>query len=337
LATRRREPKKKSNNGIWVGTAISMGIIVLISLALYFKFKPAPADSQSGAITEANLAKQTFKAEGLPKLGDAPGGSGSFADLLTTIGGAKNVMSAGGFEEEKKAKATEVCAALHGAAASSISEGFLDAGIDPKRFESAELRSDLGVLGKAVRLQVKAHLDDVEFDQAQAIALSYLKLGQQAFEKNIRLKSRQRGFAMMKSALSTLGQVNRARYDDGEIKQDKLTELNNQVMKWNNAIKTVEDVWNSKLKSTESVNQPKGIPNIGDLIQIAKEDKDRSFRIWAARRLGYALFERGDKGNQEAINAAIEELKADSDKLVAKAAEAGQSIADSDEYYELRK
>ena len=98
-----------------------------------------------------------------------------------------------------------------------------------------------------------------------------------------------------------------------------------------------EDVWNSKLKPTEGVNASKGIPNISDLIKIAKEDQDPTFRIWASLRLGYALYERGDQGNQKAITAAIEELKLDSNKQVAAAAKAGESIKDSDEYYELRK
>ena len=42
-------------------------------------------------------------------------------------------------------------------------------------------------------------------------------------------------------------------------------------------------------------------------------------------------------GNQTAIKEAIEALKSDSEKLVADAAGAGASIANSDEYYELRK
>ena len=333
----RTRKKKKSNNGVWVGSGISVGILALICLALFLKMRPGPPDSSSGAITDANLAKQTLKTAGLPDLGNAPGGSGSFAALLTTIGEAKIVMRSGGFEDEKAAAAQKIVQALHGAAASTLTASALDAKIPEKRFESPDLKRDLQVLGTSVRKQVDAHIELAEFDQAQAIALSYLNLGKQVFDKNVRLKSRQRGLAMMRSALSTIGRINRARYDDGEIEKDGLRELNDKVMDWNNAIKALEDVWNSKLKPTEGVNASKGIPNISDLIKIAKEDQDPTFRIWASLRLGYALYERGDQGNQKAITAAIEELKLDSNKQVAAAAKAGESIKDSDEYYELRK
>ncbi|MGB0766633.1 MAG: hypothetical protein ACPGYV_02865, partial [Phycisphaeraceae bacterium] len=289
MAKRRRETKKKSNNGIWIGTGVSACVVVLIAIALYFKFQPGPPDSPSGAITETNLAKQNLKTSDLPDLGKAPGGSGSFGQLLAEIAGAKNVMRSGGFEQEKKTKAREITQALHGAAAGQLADGFLDAKIPPKRFESPDLKQDLQVLGSAVRMQVDAHLEDVEFDAARAIAASYLKLGQQAFEKNTRLKSRQRGLAMMRSALSTMGRINRARYDDGAIGEDELRAANDQIMDWNNAIKDVEDVWNSKLKVIESVNQAERIPNIADLVTVANEDKDATFRVFAARRLGYAL------------------------------------------------
>lgn len=334
---RRRPAKKKSSNGVWVGSAISAGILIIICVALFFKFQPGPPDRASGSITQANLAKQTLKTDGLPDLGDAPGGSGGFGELLTTLASAKNVMRSGGFEAEKAAKSREVVQALHGAAASSLPANALDEKIPEKYFDSPEMQTTISVLGSAIRHEVDRHLEAVQFDQAQAIGLSYLNLGKQIFEKNERLKSRQRGLAMMKSALSTLGKVNRARYDDGEIDQDELAKANEQVMAWNKVIGDFEKSWNSKLKTTESVNASKNIPNITDLVKIAKEDEDLTFRRWAALRLGYALYERGDQGNQDAIKSAIEELKNDSDKLVAQAAAAGESIKDSDEYYELRK
>lgn len=338
MATRRRPKKKSSNNGVWIGSGISAGIVILIAVALYFKFQPGPADRPSGDITEANLAKQTLKTDALPDLGDAPGGEGSLAALLTEAEKVKNFLGAGGPEDDEKAeKAKPAIEALHGAAASAMGKGVLDSKIPPKYFDSPETKSSFAAVGTAVRITIDNHLEKIEFDEAQGIAISYLKLGQKVYENNTRLKSRQRGLALMKSALRKLGDINRARYDDGEIEQDELRTRNDKIMKWNNAIKALEDVWNSKLATTESVNQKKGIPNTADLIKIAKEDEDVTFRAWAALRLGYALYERGDAGNQEAVKAAIEELKNDSDKLVATAAAAGESIKDADEYYELRK
>lgn len=336
MATRRR-PKKKSNNGIWVGSGISAAIVILISIALYFKFQPPPPDNLSGSITESNLAKQTLDTASLPSLGSAPGGSGSLNDLLKAIADAKLILRSGGYEDEKPAKAKSVVDALHGASASSIPANAFDAKIPPKYFESSELRDELSVLGKAVRMQVDAHNEEAQFDEAQGIAVSYFNFGKQVFEKNIRLKSRQRGLAIMRSALSTMGRINYARYDDGEIEKEDRNKFNEKTMAWSAAIKKLEGAWNGKLKTTESVNQAKGMPNTADLIKIAKEDRDLTFRVWASLRLGYALYERGDMGSQNAIKSAIEDLKADSEKMVANAATQGESIKDADEYYELRK
>ncbi|MFK7789199.1 MAG: hypothetical protein AB8C95_06885, partial [Phycisphaeraceae bacterium] len=137
--------------------------------------------------------------------------------------------------------------------------------------------------------------------------------------------------------LRTMKRIIRERYEDGEIDKDELAAADKPVLEWEKAISSLEQSWNSKLLPIESVNAAKGMPNISDLIKVANEDKDLTFRVWAALRLGYAKYERGDEGNQEAIKAAIEALKTDSEKLVAKAAAEGESIKDSDEYYELRK
>ncbi|MEM9345000.1 MAG: hypothetical protein AAGB26_00140 [Planctomycetota bacterium] len=334
----KRKKKKQSNNGVWIGMGISGVITSIIVIALAASSGSDPADNLSGKITESTLAKQTLKTDGLPNLGNAPGGSGSLQALLSEAQASKNMITAGGdFGGEKQAKAEQVIQALHGAAASTLAQGSLDGKIPAKYFDSPEVKSQFGTVGRAISLVNNEYLEAAEFDQAQDVALSYFQLGQKIFASNKRLKSRQRGLAIMKSALSTMGRINKARFDDGEIDQDAMRALNDKVMEWNSAIKDFEDVWNKKLNTTESVNQKKGIPNTADIIKIAREDKDPTFRIWAALRLGYALFERGGKGNQEALKAAIEELKNDSDKQVSKAAAEGESIADSDEYYELRK
>lgn len=294
--------------------------------------QPKPADSVSGAITETNLAKQTLDTADLPSLGTPPAGTGSLEELLKIVNASKNVMRAGGFEEEKKAKSREIIAALHGAAGSDLPAGAFDAKIPPKYFESSDLRNDLEALGKAIRTRVNEHIENAEFDEAQGIAVSYLVLGQKIFETNTRLKPRQRGLAMMKGALSTMRRINQARFEDGEIDQDERNQLNEQVAKWSTEIGRFENVWNSKLKAIEAVTDV----NVADIVKVAEEDEDVTFRAFAALRLGYAFFERGDQGNQAAIKSAIESLKSDSNPLVAKAAKEADSI-EREEYYELRK
>ena len=335
---------------------ISGAISLIVVVALASSVGSDPMDRQRGKIKESNLAKQTLKTNGLPDLRDTPGGSSSMESLLSEVRKEKNFITAGGPQNEEIAERSQsIIQALHGTAASSMEKGLLDKKIPPKYFDSPELKSDFSALGKAVSATIEEHKRKIEFDEAETVAVSYFHLGQKIFENNTRLKPRQRGLRMMSDALSKLGGVIRARYDDGEIEQDEMRSRNKEVMEWLNAVSDVTNTWNSKLQRTEGVATSKDKkmsngetrkvplpfdkikPNIADLIRIAKQDEDITFRIWAARRLGYALFERGGAGNQAAIKAAIEELKGDSNKQVAAAAADGESIKDADEYYELRK
>ncbi len=109
-------------------------------------------------------------------------------------------------------------------------------------------------------------------------------------------------------------------------------EPNAKVKEWMDAIAEFEEPWEAKLKSIDSIASP----NTADIIKVAKEDRDLTFRIFGTLRLGYVQYERGDQGNQEAIKAAIEELKGDSEPLVAKMAAQAESIK-REEYHELRK
>lgn len=333
MAKRRTTKKKPSaNNGIWIGSGISTGIVILIAIALYFKFQPEPPDRESGAITDENLAKQTFDTSSLPDLGQAPSGSGSLQALLTKLASSKNIIRSGGFEDEKEALAKDIVNALHGAAADSIPENAFDQRIPEKRFDAPELQEEIQALLKASTREVDRLIDERQFDKAQGIALSYMGLGKQVFNKNQRLKSRQAGLGMMRSALREMGKIIRARYEDAEIEKEEMAKLNAQIMSWNNAIADFEEPWKGKLKSIDSITKP----NTADIIRVAKEDKDLTFRVFGTLRLGYLQYERGDPGNQEAIKQAIETLKGDSEPLVAKAANEASSIK-REEYHELRK
>jgi hypothetical protein len=327
----RKRTKKKSSNGVWVGSAISGGIILLICLALFLKMRPGPADSASGSITEANLAKQTLKTDGLPDLGDAPDGDGSLSELMSVIGKTKNVLLTGGYPKEKAELSIEVVDALRGAAASSIPANAFDSKTPSKRFEPKEINSDFKALHTAIDLRTQVLIEDGQFDEAEGIALSHFNLGKQIYEKNVRLRIRQRGLGMMRKALSKISEINTERYKDGEVERDEMTAMNKELMPWFEAISAVENPWKSKLKTIDSIK-----PNTADLVKVANEDQDVTFRIFAARRLGYALYERGDQGNQKLIKDALTALQSDKDSEVAAAAKAGESIERS-EYAELRK
>lgn len=317
---------------MWTG--VSGAILVVLCIALYFKMQPGAPDSPTSASSEQNLVKQTLP-DDLPTLVEIEGGEGSIGDLLRTVSEVQTILRSGGFEQEKAEAAKKVIAGLKAASTGTMAEGLLDKRIPEKRFDSPQVKKDLQALTEAVSTYVDEQKKEYTFGPAREAAFSLVLLGKQAFERNTRLKSREAGLAMMTSGLSQLSDVELAAFKDGAIDQDELVARNEKIMEWNDAVKAVQDVWQAKLKTTEGVASKQGIPNTADLKKIALEDEDPTFRIYAALRLGYAVYERGDPGNQAFIAETLELLKTSDDKAVAAAAKEGASI-EREEYHELR-
>lgn len=333
MATRRPK-KKKSSAPIWAWTGVSAGVLALICVLLYFTTQPGPPDRATGASAEANLVKQTLP-DDLPTLAEPPSGDSSIDELFSKVAEVQRLMNAGGYEDEKKAAAAGVVQTLKAAASSEMPHGLLDERIPEKRFDAPQVKKDLQALGKAVSTYIDQQLAAFAFDPAREAAFAQVLLGKQIFESNTRLKARQSGLSVMRSGLNHLRDIERAAYDDGAIDQDELKQRNTKIMAWNDAVKNIEDVWNAKLESIETVASKRDRPNTADLKKIAMEDKDPTFRIFAARRMGYARYERGDPGNQAFLAETIELLLNGEDKAVAAAAEDGKAVK-RDEYYELK-
>jgi len=67
-------------------------------------------------------------------------------------------------------------------------------------------------------------------------------------------------------------------------------------------------------------------PHVGDLLNVAKNDEDRTFRIAATLQLGIAKFTDGNPGNRSAINAYLGEAKQSDDPMLAEAAAAADAL-----------
>jgi len=322
--------------GMAIGMAISGTILAVVCLVLFMNSRPGGADDGSGNITEANLAEQKLP-DGLPSFELNASGQAADADALIKAGAEADRYSGGGIDFEEYVELTQpTIDTLIAASAGSLEQGFIDKRTPAKRFESPEIKKAMIGLQKAVSDHIKLLMENGEYNKAREIASAYHGLGEQMFEKNVRLKARQRGLLIMQRAIQLLGKIAYEANAAGVFDDAQYKAITADTGKWIDAIKQIDNTWNSKLKSTETINAEMDLPNITDLIKIAKEDEDRTFRIYAALRLGYALYERGDPGNQEAINAALDELEKSDDKMVAEAAKAGRSIKDKDEYYSLR-
>lgn len=338
MATRRKPKKKKSPAAaVAIGSAVSMTVIALIFVAFWVKSQPGSGDSASSSSSQANLEKQTLP-DDMPTFGvTTGGGKADTAAFFMKLDEVKGIMRAGGFEEEKKQKSKELYEEMKKLVAGKPWEGYIDSRIPDKQFMSDDVKQAMSVVGKAVGKMIEDHMEMGEFDQAREIAAVHLAFGKQVYDNNIRLKAREIGLATMRSSLSKMQQIITAELQEDVITREEWDKKNEQVLTAIKAIEQLEDRWQAKLENVDSVNQKEGIPNIADLVAIANNDKDRTFRVWAALRLGYALYERGDPGNQKKINEALDALEQSDDALVASAAKSGRSIKDADEYHQLRR
>jgi len=88
------------------------------------------------------------------------------------------------------------------------------------------------------------------------------------------------------------------------------------------ALKKVADAWVPKVgKILKSLR-----PQIGDLINIARNDKDLTFRVEATLQLGVVKFNPKTRGNLKAITSAIEDAKASEDPAISAAGNAAEAF-----------
>lgn len=140
---------------------------------------------------------------------------------------------------------------------------------------------------------------------AVGIATSVWSLGRRAFEHNVRLYNRIQGLQMMDEALVRL----MVWAEPAGLSTEGFDALAA-------ALPEIQAAWEPKLRIVAGTDPP-----IGDLLNLARHDQDRTFRVAAMLRLGVARFNPGSRANLRAINAAIEDGQLDDDELVAAAAD----------------
>ncbi len=148
-------------------------------------------------------------------------------------------------------------------------------------------------------------------EEARETVLAVWALGQRGFENNVRMFNRLPGLTMMGTAEQWLMSV---------AKKDAALDVK-VLSAWAAAIKDVQTAWRPKLQVILNIDPP-----IGDLINIAQHDKDRTFRIAATQRLGIAKFTGNSDADQQAAKDAIASLKKSDDALVAEAAQAADAL-----------
>ncbi len=211
-------------------------------------------------------------------------------------------------DEHADALADHLVKAMH---AGQVPEGFLDQQT-PIKVGMGQNTGDLPAVIAAVLkvLEDRAKNESLtEKDQQTAMAL--FALGERSFRKNVLIGNRQFGLSLMIDGGGYLGAY--ALQQEGRTTDD-LNTVGDEVNK-------VIDAWMPKLRVIMGTD-----PHVGDLLNVAQNDEDRTFRIAATTQLGIAKFTDGSPGNRSAIAAYLDKAKRSDDRLLAQAAEAADGL-----------
>lgn len=190
-----------------------------------------------------------------------------------------------------------------------VNKGFLDPAVPMTLGEDAPHAAAIEVAPVLVLKEaVKLHETDPSTAVKSAIAVH--AFGQRTFENNTRLVNRLRGFLAMKGGTGLLYEW-----------QDDLNDGKASTQAWVDAINKMDPLWDAKIKQLWSTK-----PHTGNILNLAKVDKDPTMRIEAVRWLGVVKYTSKGRGNARAIASLIEELKADQDPMIAAAADAADKL-----------
>ena len=200
---------------------------------------------------------------------------------------------------------------LLASAAGRVADGFMDSHI-PTEIGAGPDFDDALEQVFSVALYRAAYLythDDP--DAARDLTLAVWVLGRRMFEHNLRLYNRNTGLDMMESSGSMLFEMSAT--DEGLD--------GNAIREWSVAIGQIRRHWQPKLEILLGVDPP-----IGDLVNIAKHDGDRMFRVEGTLRLGIHKHGSIGRGNRRAIERAIRQALQSDDPVLAEAARAADAL-----------
>ncbi|MEM9414154.1 MAG: hypothetical protein AAGA29_01590 [Planctomycetota bacterium] len=282
-----------------------------------------PIDIATDATHPDKLLRVELSDE-LPDLFIPEGLTASEADFASLSAACDNASSqiTEGDEQTQAEHADAVCAALLDAlSAGSFEAGFADRLVPPFDLFSDELRLLFRVTLLAVNHRLARLLEEGAHEEADQLARAHFELGRRVFAQNTRLRVRQHGLGLMHAGLTQARQVLQAQSQDEASESAEPTKPEQDLAAWEQAVTTIDTAWREKLDWISSAR-----PNVADLIRVAEEDQDRSFRVYATHQLGYARFECGEPGNQRMIAQAIGRAGESDDPLIRQAARFAQRM-----------
>lgn len=163
--------------------------------------------------------------------------------------------------------------------------------------------------GKITQYMVRG-IKDLPDAKARKVMLSLWTFGRRLYEDNLRIVPRQAGLGMMQYvALNT-----QARFGA----EDPVAAAMNQ---WIPHVDKITSQWEDKVKAIYTYNA-----SVGDLVRIAENDADKSFRVEALLQMGIAQWTTNVRANINAVHGCLDDFAASGDADLARAARAAKDF-----------
>ncbi len=194
-----------------------------------------------------------------------------------------------------------------------VKNGFLDGHIPVQPGARAQYEDALETIPGVVLQRAYQLYEEGDPARAVEVAKAVWVLGRRAFESNVRLYNRSTGLVVM--------------IDSGQMLHAWAQEVDSldpdAIAAWANGLNELERTFRKKEELIKGHE-----PHVGDLLNIARNDQDPTFRVAAILKLGVVKFNPGNRGNARVIDQTLDRSANDPDPLIAKAAQAAQAVTE---------
>jgi hypothetical protein len=140
--------------------------------------------------------------------------------------------------------------------------------------------------------------------------LALWSFGRRLYEHNLRMVPRQAGLGMMQYVAINA----QARFGEA----DPMVSAMNQ---WIPHVDKITRQWDEKVKAIYTYNA-----SVGDLVRIAEQDADKTFRVEALLQMGISQWTTNVRANVNAVHGCLEDFAASNDRDLARAARAAKDF-----------
>lgn len=304
-----------------LGLIIS-GVIVLAVILFMVVSSRQPPEAPTKATTAPGALDKAELPAGLPKLytPQSPNNSAD-ASYKSAVAFARENAKALSAKSPQPGLVYRLSSfVIDGLDAGQVGAGLLDDQVPMAVNEKPEYGEALGIIG-AVLLDRAESLGKTDKTAGAKVAIAVTVMGERLYRSSLRLDNRLAGASMMRGGVGLL-------YTDFA---EQLPQGGKELDPWVDAIKKINTAWTAKMQIVRTVQ-----PHIGDLLNVAKNDKDPTFRVEATRQLGIAKYlAKTHKGNLAAVEELIAASKSDPDGNIVAAAGAAEALT-YDQFKKLR-